>query len=136
VEGYTTAWWVIAGSGVLGSIALFRLLRMIRLGLIRWLGAAVALTFFCVPAPVPNHDGQWAPAFVVFIFEAFFQTEGQPVMSLRILGLSLAAVSIVTVLTYNLIRRGRASRRASRQSTRSDAKSVADSVSESGAEVS
>ena len=32
--------------------------------------------FFFTPAPLPAHDEQLAPAFVVVIFENFFQTQG------------------------------------------------------------
>ena len=105
MDGYSIAWWVIAGSGVIGGIAVFRLLRMIRRGLVRWLGMAVALAFFCTPAPVPEYPGQWAPAFVVAIFEALFQTDGSPVQSIRILVLVLGVVTLSTVLLYFVLQR-------------------------------
>ena len=105
MEGYTLAWWVIAGSALIGAFALFRLLRMIKRGLVRWLGAAVAIAFFCTPAPVPEYPGHWAPAFVVAIFEALFQTNGSPVQSVRILVLSVSVVTLSTILLYFVLQR-------------------------------
>ena len=54
---------------------------------------AAALTcFFVTPAPLPAHDEKLAPAFVVAIFENFFQTQGKPREAFWILIISISAV--------------------------------------------
>ena len=97
---YMIAWAVIVFAGLAGAFGLWKLCSFTQWGLAKWLAATLAMTFFCVPMVVPNHTEQLAPAFVVAIFEMFFQIDGQPQASLRILGLSLAAVLLVTLFGY------------------------------------
>ena len=75
---YTIAWLVILAAGLLGSGFLFLLTRGIASASLRWTVRLLPLALMAVPAPVPNYDGQLAPAFVVLIFESLFQAEGEP----------------------------------------------------------
>ena len=102
MSGFTIAWLTIGGSAICGAAVLYMLLRRLDKPLLRALVITLTLTFFLVPAPVPNFETQLAPAFVVLIFEAFFQIDGSPQVSLRILALSLAAAATVTLLGHYL----------------------------------
>ncbi|MEM9622985.1 MAG: hypothetical protein AAF993_15145 [Pseudomonadota bacterium] len=97
---YQIAWLVIGGAALGGLVSVWFLLRRSRWGLLPWLAMSLCLTFFVVPVQVPNYPDQLAPAFVVAIFEMFFQIDGQPQASLRMLGLSLGFVALATVLIY------------------------------------
>lgn len=91
MNGYALAWIVIAFAAAGGAGALHFVLRGAR-PLLRHALIVFALGFFLLPAPVPNYDGNMAPAFVVAIFELFFQADGRPGIALRILGLGLTAM--------------------------------------------
>jgi hypothetical protein len=104
MENFTTAWVVIVVAGLIGAFGLSRLLKNLRWQLFRWLASLMALTFFVTPAPIPNFDDAVAPAFLVLVFEAFFQTNGEPAVSLRILGLALFTVLILTTAGYFVAR--------------------------------
>ncbi|MEM7097006.1 MAG: hypothetical protein AAF541_02015 [Pseudomonadota bacterium] len=110
---YIYAWVVILGAAAVGAFGLWKICAKSRFGLLKWLASAVALAFFLTPVAVPNYPDQIAPAFVVAIFEILFQTNGEPQGSLRILGLSLTAVSLVTIIVYYLSQRGQKSRSTS-----------------------
>ena len=79
------AWLVIVAAGLLGSLGLFYMTRGIGNPSLRWILRVTPLLLMVAPAPVPNYDGQLAPAFVVLIFESLFQSEGEPVTSALIL---------------------------------------------------
>lgn len=87
---YTYAWLVIAAAGVLGSLGLYFLTRSWRPGVLRSVVRITPLLLMVVPAPVPNFDGQFAPAFIVLLFEGLFQGEGKPLPALFILLAALA----------------------------------------------
>ena len=106
--GYTYAWVVVLVSGFIGAFGLWKLCSRSRFGLLKWLASMVALAFFLTPVAVPNYPEQIAPAFVVAVFEILFQTNGEPQGSLRILGLSLATVSLATIVIYYLTQRSKA----------------------------
>ncbi len=104
MDGYLIAWLVVALGAVGIGVGLFLLLRRTN-ALARRLLIAAALAAMLLPAPVPGHAEQLAPAFVVCIFEAFFQIDGAPGQSLRVLLIGLAAVLLLTVLGHYLILR-------------------------------
>ena len=72
-------WQIIVAASALGAVALWLTLwwlippRRRFGGIWRWLLVTAAVLFFVLPAPVPNYSGAQAPAFVVMIFETFFQ---------------------------------------------------------------
>ena len=67
--------------------------------------AAVLTCFFVTPAPLPAHDEQLAPAFVVVIFENFFQTQGRPEEAFWILTISVATLLLLLFLVSKVIER-------------------------------
>ena len=77
MSNYDIAWVVIVIFGLLGAFGLYRLLPNLRM-LIRLPLVAVVLALFLAPAAVPRFEGEFAPAFVVFIFELLFQIDGEP----------------------------------------------------------
>jgi hypothetical protein len=105
VSGYTIAWLVVFIMTGLGSIVLFRLISNIGNNLVRVLIVALTATVLFVPAPVPGYDDQLAPAFIVYLFEAMFQLDGNPQTSLRILLFSLSLVAVLVVLGFWVYRR-------------------------------
>lgn len=98
---YTIAWLVILAAAMLGSGMLFLITRGISSASFRWAIRLLPLALLTVPAPVPNYDGQLAPAFVVLIFESLFQSEGEPGTAAGIL---LAAVLIAVALAMLIAR--------------------------------
>lgn len=105
MSAYAIAWIVIVACALAAAAILFRLLRNIDKPFIRTLLISVLATLFLAPAPVPGHPEQWAPAFVVYIFEAFFQIDGAPLVSLRILLLAVGVVGLLVWLASVLLSR-------------------------------
>ena len=100
------AWLVAACAALAALFGIVVLTRPLRSGFLRnWLRAVAAVLLF-VPAPVPKFDPYYAPAFVVLVFEAALQRDGQPALAASIL---FAAVVAVTVLVggYGFWRRRR-----------------------------
>jgi len=96
---YTIAWLVIAAAGLLGSGFLFLLTRNVRGPAFRWILRVLPPVLMVAPAPVPNYDGQLAPAFVVLIFEGLFQTEGEPgIAAMILLAAALAGMALGLLL--------------------------------------
>lgn len=93
--GYTIAWIVIVSGAIGGAAVLYWLLRNTSKPLIRNLILGVLVAFFVVPAPVPDYTDQLAPAFVVCVFEAFFQIDGEPGVSLRVLLIAMFGAFVV-----------------------------------------
>jgi len=84
MSGQTIAWTIIGSATLLGAMAMWVIFSRHQIeGLLRTSIVALLIALFLVPAPVPNHETELAPAFIVLIFETFFQTEGQPQGSLR-----------------------------------------------------
>ena len=107
------AWQVIVVAAAVGAVALWGTLwwllpaRTRFGGIWRWSLVALALMFFVIPAPVPNYAGVDAPAFVVMLFEALFQTSGAPEESMRRLlvgGLIVIALALVALIARRLLR--------------------------------
>ena len=111
----TTAWVLIAAGGLLGAWCFFytvvlcfrnssdkRRSKVKRFGL--YLAAALTC-FFVTPAPLPAHDEQFAPAFVVVIFENFFQTQGNPEEAFWILTISISTLLLFIFLIFKVVDR-------------------------------
>ena len=106
---------MIAGGGLVGGLCFYysvvlcfrnssekRRLKVKRFGL--YLAAALTC-FFVTPAPLPAHDEQLAPAFVVVIFENFFQTQGRPEEAFWILTISVSTLLILLFLISKVFER-------------------------------
>ena len=98
MSGYTIAWLVITLCTAGGLVGLALLSRRYRWNWAKILILAGLAAFFVTPAPVPGYDGHLAPAFVVMVFEGFFQTDGAPAVSLRMLLLSITITLTLTAL--------------------------------------
>ena len=126
MDNYTIAWVVIVVAGCLGAFGFWQALAFIRSFTLRAVPVALAFALLVIPAPLPSGQGSFAPAFLVLIFEAFFQREGDPAQSMAILLFGTLATLIVSVLTAFLISK-RLARRASAQPDESAATGDSDS---------
>ena len=111
----TGAWILIAAGGLVGGLCFYysvalcvrnssekRRSKVKRFGL--YLAAALTC-FFVTPAPLPAHDEQLAPAFVVMIFENFFQTQGRPEEAFWILTISISTLLLLLFLITKVVDR-------------------------------
>jgi len=109
VTPYEIAWLVVLGAALVGTLVLFFVTRRLEPGtlrnLLRWLPGALLI----VPAGLPGHDGNYAPAFVVAIFEWLFQSDGRPGAALRILLLTLALMLVLILVGQRFLTRRPAS---------------------------
>ena len=104
---YGDVWLIVVAAGVLSAGGWFMLIRTFAPVYVQVLVPAVWLAALLVPAPVPGYSGNFAPAFVVLLFEGLFQAEGDPGLALRFL---LAGVFVAVAgvsLTFVLLRRRR-----------------------------
>ena len=105
--GYVLAWCLVVLAGIAGLFGAWQLLQTLAVSL-RAAVLAALFVFFVVPAPVPRFEGEYAPAFVVAIFEFLFQTDGEPQTAAGILLLSVAAAALVAwAVAYFAGARGR-----------------------------
>ena len=105
MDAYLIAWLVVLVGTVAGMFALLRLLRVGAGTLWRRLLVTGGMVAMLLPAPVPGHAEQLAPAIIVCVFEAFFQIDGAPQQSLRILLFGVAVTLLLTVLGHYLVLR-------------------------------
>ena len=106
MSGQSIAWTVIGCATLLGAVAMWVTFSRHQIdGLTRTSIVALLIAFFLVPAPVPNYETQLAPAFIVLIFETFFQTEGQPQGSMRNLLIGVVVALGLSFLAHFLFRR-------------------------------
>ena len=109
------AWILIAAGGLIGGLCFYysvllcfrnssdkRRSKVKRFGL--YLAAALAC-FFITPAPLPAHNEQFAPAFVVVIFENFFQTQGNPEEAFWILTIIISTLLLFIFLIFKVVDR-------------------------------
>ena len=107
MDNYTLAWIVICVATLIGALAFYHALSFIPSKVVRTVIVVVAATFFVVPASIPNVDGTLAPAFLVFVFETFFQRDGAPAASLAVLSVSMLVAMLATALIGSLWSRGK-----------------------------
>lgn len=101
---YATAWAVAFGGGLLAFAFWCLMTRGIRRGSLRWLLRLLPGAWMLVPAPVPGYEGQYAPAFIVALFEAVLQEDGSPQTAFAVLAVAsvavLAGVAAVSLLRW------------------------------------
>ena len=94
--GELLAWALAAAAALLAFAGVCALTQRLRPGFLRsWL-RVLSLALMLTPAPVPGFPGNFAPAYVVGLFEAMFQIDGAPQQALRLLaaaGLAAAAAA-------------------------------------------
>ena len=111
----TVAWILIAAGGLVGGLCFYYSVALClrnssdklrskvkRFGL--YLAAAL-ICFFVTPAPLPAHEEKLAPAFVVVIFENFFQTQGKPKEAFWILTISISTLLLLLFLIIKVVDR-------------------------------
>ena len=102
---YLNVWLVaiVAGIACLGFF--FLLTRRVGNPLLRSLLRCLAMVWLLLPAPVPDYPGQFAPAFVVWMFEGVLQSNGDSDLAVRILLGGSVAVVVLVVTWYLLFGR-------------------------------
>lgn len=97
---YSSAWLAIFAAALLGALCLNNLLK--RIGgvhsitgrCLRWATVVTVLAAFTVPVAVPNAEQINAPAFIVLLFESFFQAQGDPAQARRVMLVSLPLIFV------------------------------------------
>lgn len=107
---YLVPWLVWGGAMLLVLAGGFLLTRWIKPLWLRDLLRFLAVATLLVPAEAGSIEGAYAPAWIVFLFEAFLQTEGDPVGAMMMLSAAwaLAIVALIAVVAFRLIRSRRA----------------------------
>ena len=81
------------------AVALFGvvvLTRPLRNGFLKyWLRSVAAVVLF-LPAPVPGFESHFAPAFLVLLFEATLQTDGEPARAASLLFAGTLAATVLS----------------------------------------
>jgi hypothetical protein len=95
---YLEAWLLVAAAAGLGGVGLVFLTRSILTRWLKWLLRLLPPVLMLVPAPVPGFSGNYAPAFVVLVFEGLFQSEGSVAAALTILITTTVLTVLLTVL--------------------------------------
>ena len=88
---YFIGWVVLVGASFLLSLVAFYWLRLLLGFFSSFLTSTLLFVLFTVPAPIPNYEEYFAPAYVVFIFETFFQIKGSSMASAQVLILALVS---------------------------------------------
>lgn len=102
---YAGVWVVVVAMAGLSAGAWYMLMRSHASIYVRALVPAAWLALMLVPAPIPGFAGNWAPAFVVLIFEGLFQAEGEPWLAFRLLMAGMCLAVAVVSLTLLILRR-------------------------------
>ena len=75
------AWMLMILAALLGVFGLHRLFADVRNRSFKAAVLGGVLAFLLVPSEIPSISGEYAPAFIVFIFELLFQTDGAPAVA-------------------------------------------------------
>ena len=95
ITPYWIGWSVLVGASFLVSLVAFYWFHLLLGFFSSFLSSTLLFVFLTVPAPIPNYEGYFAPAYVVFIFETFFQIKGSSKMSAQVLMLTLVSAFIL-----------------------------------------
>ena len=68
-------------AALMGVFGLHRLIADVRNRSFKAAVLGGVLAFLLVPSEIPSISGEYAPAFIVFIFELLFQTDGAPAVA-------------------------------------------------------
>lgn len=101
---YEIAWLVAGVAGLLGTLAMVFWTRHLASGWLRHCLCVLPVLLLLVPTRIPDFPGNYAPAFVVAIFEALFQVDGQPVAAARMLLLALVVGLLIVLVLGRLSR--------------------------------
>ena len=96
-------WYIVAGACGLLLLMVIYLTRRIPWWWLKSLLRALVAVLLLVPAMVPGQEGFHAPAFVIALFEIFFQEQANPEPAIRAL-VSVSIAATVLVLIFVLAR--------------------------------
>lgn len=96
--GYFWAWTVCLVATAVVVVCGFWMTRRWRPLFLRDLVRALAVATFVVPVTAGSFDGFYAPAYIVLVFEAFLQREGDPIPALSALTLAWGAAIVLVVV--------------------------------------
>jgi hypothetical protein len=102
--GYLIAWIVMALAAAGGTLAIVRLTSDMAPGLTRNLIRFLPATLLLVPAPIPGYGGNFAPAFLVVVFESLFLRDGRPFGAAAILFTGVAIATLLIAFASNWTR--------------------------------
>ena len=94
-DPYQLSWVVLSAGSLAVSLAIYYWLISRFTKVAGFFYSALLCVFLLVPAPVPNYESFYAPAYIVYIFETFFQIKGAPTLSGQILLLSITALMVL-----------------------------------------
>jgi len=106
MAAYAWAWIIVVVAAPLAVFSLHRATRGLPLGGFRHALYVLIAVLLVLPAPLPGYPGHYAPASLVFLFEAAFQSSGSPRAAALILGGGSILV-LVTLLVWVGIQRRR-----------------------------
>ncbi len=112
---YINIWGIAALAGVACLGFFFLLTRRVSSLFVRTLLRCLGAVWILLPAPVPNYPGNYAPAFVVWVFEGVLQSDGEPLLSIQILLWSSLAVVGLVVFWYLIFGRHQKATRVQEQ---------------------
>lgn len=95
---HSLAWLAAVTAVLVGFFALHRITRGLKWPRTKLVVAVLLAVFALIPAPVPGHPEHYAPAFLVFTFEWWFQQPGHP----RTAGIILVAGETLAVAAFLL----------------------------------
>src|SRR5262245_34041259 len=93
------AWVVVAIAGLGALAGVFVLTRAIRTAWLRSLLRCLAAVWLMLPSKIQVVDSEYAPAFIVALFEGVFRADGNPRPAL----MALAMASLVVMAIFLLI---------------------------------
>ena len=111
MSNYDIAWVIVVAFALLGAVGLYRLFLSQALSFRIPLTATV-LVLFTLPAPVPRFEGEYAPAFIVFVFELLFQIDGMPNFAGGVLLVGGVSALVISFVATKMLER-RAARKVS-----------------------
>jgi hypothetical protein len=95
---YSSVWLIVIATGCVALLGVYMLIRSMPSLYLRVLVCALLLALFLTPAPVPGHPLNYAPAFIVAVFEGLLQSGGSPGVAVRMLLVGFAlAIAVVTL---------------------------------------
>ena len=92
---YLIGWSILIGASFLLSLVVFFWSRLVFGFFSGFLLSTLVFVFLTIHAPIPNYQGYFAPAYVVFIFETFFQTKGSSTISGQVLIVALVSAFLL-----------------------------------------
>jgi hypothetical protein len=92
------AWGFVLGAGLGAVLGVVLLTRPIKTLWLRSLLRCLATVWLMLPAPIEVVAGQYAPAYVVALFESVFRVNGNPKPALAILLAGTAVVALIFIL--------------------------------------